>query len=233
MYYTIGIETSARQGEVALTADDTIVGVRKFDSESSHSKEIMTNIAALLTEAEAVKNDINLIGVSVGPGAFTSLRIGVTCAKTLSYALGWKTVGVCSLEVLAQNICNSDSQIKMLCPLRDARRNAVYGRLFRKRPQRWAPCGEVMVKTPKEMARYIPEGALVFGSGVRKYPGIFEAAKFQMPESQGDMEQGCEEGRAANVAWLAKRYSDSGLRTDCYKLKPLYYRRTLVEEQLS
>lgn len=71
-----------------------------------------------------MKNDIDGIVVAKGPGSYTGVRIGVTTAKTLAYALNTKLYGVSSLAALAATVKN-DKQ-KLLVPIIDARREAVY-----------------------------------------------------------------------------------------------------------
>ena len=68
-----------------------------------------------------------LAAVSIGPGSYTGLRIGVTCAKTLAYGLGKPVIGVPTLDVLAENI---KDDVKHICPVIDAKRKRVYACIY-------------------------------------------------------------------------------------------------------
>lgn len=70
---------------------------------------LVPSVADVLAKAKLRKRDIRLVGVDVGPGSFTGVRVGVTVARTLGQGLGIPVVGVCSLEALAQKALSEDS----------------------------------------------------------------------------------------------------------------------------
>ena len=87
----------------------------------------MPEIAEILTESKINKTEITDIVVAEGPGSYTGLRIGVTVAKTLAYALNTNLYGVSSLKALASTVKDST---KLLVPIFDARREAVYAGVY-------------------------------------------------------------------------------------------------------
>jgi len=169
---------------------------------------------------------VDAVAVSQGPGSFTGLRVGVMCAKTLAYALGWRTVGVCSLEVKAQNVAPGASEVReYVCPVLDARRSSVYAMVLRNEGGRWHDTTGVILGRPEEVAEQIPEGALIFGSGVRAYPDLFDHKGFSV--GREDLEQ----GHAREVARLALPLLESEEDIAPLELHPRYYRPTAAEEK--
>ncbi|MHC4788685.1 MAG: tRNA (adenosine(37)-N6)-threonylcarbamoyltransferase complex dimerization subunit type 1 TsaB, partial [Planctomycetota bacterium] len=179
----LGIETSGRVGSVALCEEDALLASYTFPEGARHARDIVPAVERIVTAAELGKEAVGAVAVSQGPGSFTGLRVGVTCAKTLAYALGWKAVGVPSLEVLAQNVGPERARrCGFTCPVRDARRERVYGTIFQWDGAQWRDTTGVVLKGPAELAALIPEGALVFGSGVDAYPGAFRGGRFAVGE---------------------------------------------------
>ena len=224
----LGIETSGRRGSVALVRNEQVLASRRSPEGASHARDVMPAIDQLLRNADIRKEEVNGVTVSEGPGSFTGLRIGITCAKTLAYLLHWEAAAVPSLEVLVENVNPDVIGVQTACPLRDARRSTVYGTLFRREGDAWEAQTGVMVKSPKEMASQLPPDTLVFGSGARAYPETFG------PDNEHGLltpERDMEEGRAEAVARLGARLIARGETTPPMQLEPRYYRRTAAEER--
>jgi tRNA threonylcarbamoyladenosine biosynthesis protein TsaB len=225
----LGIETSGRRGSTALCRDAEVLAVHRFAKGPRHARDIVPAIDRIMEKTETSREQIGGVAVSHGPGSFTGLRVGITCAKTMAYILGWKSVGIPSLEVLVQNVDAEELGITWACPLRDARRSAVYGTLFRWDGSRWDDETGVMLDLPENMTNRLPDGTLVFGSGVEAYPEVFESSPGKHLQ-RGGPDLG--EGRGECVAQLGARYLQEGQETQPMELKPHYYRRTAAEDNL-
>jgi len=222
----IGIETSGRVGSTALCVDGRTLQSHTFAEGPRQARDIMPAINGLLQRAGVAKTDVGAVAVSEGPGSFTGLRVGVTCAKTLAYALRWKLTGVPSLEVLVQNaLPDRFDGCEQACPVQDARRARVYGTLFHSVRGHWQGETGVMLLPPEELARRLPEGTLVFGTGVHKYPDVFGSDRFR----QGPLELA--NGRAEEVARLGARLIAEHGGMSPMQLLPKYYRLTEVQEK--
>ncbi|KKO18452.1 MAG: tRNA (adenosine(37)-N6)-threonylcarbamoyltransferase complex dimerization subunit type 1 TsaB [Candidatus Brocadia sp.] len=151
----LGIETSGDTGGVVLSKDFRIILSKEFGS-MQHGKELVPAIKSAFHETGWSPEDIDLIAVDVGPGSYTGLRVGVTCAKTLAYALQIPVIDVPVFDIIAENyqrdLCKTVSRNpsssaesmgdrKMffnavhreefsLCPILDARRNHVYACIY-------------------------------------------------------------------------------------------------------
>ena len=221
----LGIETSSRTGSVALCHGEAIVAEHVFPQGVRHARNIMEGIGNVLREASVDKKEVNGVAVSQGPGSFTGLRIGVTCAKTLAYTLGWKLVGVPSLEVQVQNVEPRENQV--VCPVQDARRSAVYGTFFEWQDGRWMDTSGVLIMEPQKLAMRLPEGACVFGTGVTAYTEVFCPPRFEVGDPS------LAQPRARQVARLGYRMLAEGVESDPMALVPRYYRPTAAEENLA
>lgn len=223
----LAIETSGRIGSVALCRDEEVLSAYIFPEGARHARDIMPAVDRVFEQAGLDRGDADAVAVSEGPGAFTGLRVGVTFAKTLAYALGWRAVGVPSLEVAVQNATVSAEEAgRWACPVLDARRERVYGTLFEWEGERWHDRTGVLLEEPEELARRIRPGATVFGTGVRAYPNVFAEPRYAVGARE------LEVGRAEKVALLGLRRLRDGQDVDPMALMPRYYRLTAPEEKL-
>ena len=122
------IDTSNQPMSIALMNDDEVLAIKTTNSKKDHSSQLMPGIQSLFNESNLKKQELDGIVVAKGPGSYTGVRIGVTVAKTLAYALNTKLYGVSSLKALAATIDTNDKRI--IVPIFDARREAVYTGLY-------------------------------------------------------------------------------------------------------
>ncbi len=124
----LAIDTSGTPVSAALIDEQLLLGEYFVINKSkTHSRNLFHIIQTLLRDVNLSVNDIDLFAVTKGPGSFTGLRIGITAAKTMAYALNKSIIGVTTLDVLAHNItfCNN-----IICPIIDAKNNQVYTALY-------------------------------------------------------------------------------------------------------
>jgi tRNA threonylcarbamoyladenosine biosynthesis protein TsaB len=125
----LAIETSTLLGGVAITDDSAgLIAEVRLNVKSTHSERLMTEIDHVLKRAGLAVSDIDAFAVSIGPGSFTGLRIGVSTVKGFSFATGKPIVTVPTLEAFAWNFPFSRYPV---CTLLDARKKEVYAALFR------------------------------------------------------------------------------------------------------
>ncbi len=225
----IGIETSGSTGSVAVCNGDTIVGRKTFGRKLNHGKEIVSSLKAIFDEIKWEPDDVDLIAVSVGPGSYTGLRIGITCAKTLAYGLGKPVIDVPTLDALAENVRDD---VKNLCPVIDARRNKVYACIYAgsgsgKNNNERNRITDFLIISPEKLLDILPEQVLLFGDGVAPYKDIFAQKKATLANDDG---LGIAD--AVTVARLGLKRYEQGKRCDINLLAPLYLRRSEAEERL-
>ena len=124
----LAIESSARAASVALVEEGILKAQNMQHAGLTHSKTLLPMLHALLEGLGLKVDDVDKIAVSVGPGSFTGIRIGVAVAKGLAWAKDKPLVGVSSLKAMAHQAKHMGAGI--LCPVMDARRAEVYNALF-------------------------------------------------------------------------------------------------------
>lgn len=124
----LGIDSSAISAGCALTDGGRLVAEQFLNTKHTHSQTLLPMVEGMMKSAGVTLDDIDSIAVTVGPGSFTGLRIGVACVKGMAMGAGKLCVPVSTLEVIAQNFAWSDC---IVCALMDARCGQFYNALFR------------------------------------------------------------------------------------------------------
>ena len=114
----LAMDTSAKSASVAYLRDGKILGQFYINSGLTHSTTVMPMLENLLKTADLSLSDVDCFAVSVGPGSFTGLRIGISAIKGLSFAENKPCVGVSTLEAIACNFIHTDN---IVCAVIDAR----------------------------------------------------------------------------------------------------------------
>ena len=123
----LAVDTSAKTATAAITEDKTLLAESSVKTDT-HSVTLLPMIEALLRAADTALDDLDLMAVTVGPGSFTGVRIGVSAVKGLAFADRIPCVGISSLEGMAYNFAGIDA---LVVPVIDARRGMVYAALFK------------------------------------------------------------------------------------------------------
>ena len=118
----LGVDCSSKQGSVAIVKDGRPLYQSVYDSNMTHSQNLLSLIENAVTICGINKKDIDLFAVTLGPGSFTGLRIGLALIKGMAMALGKPCVGVSSLKAMAECV-DLDG---VVIPCFDARRGQVY-----------------------------------------------------------------------------------------------------------
>jgi tRNA threonylcarbamoyladenosine biosynthesis protein TsaB len=128
MAYILNLETATKNCSVALAKDGKTILCNEIAEEGySHAERLHVFIETILQEAGIVSKDLAAIAVSQGPGSYTGLRIGVSAAKGLSYALAIPLIATDTLQTLASQVKIQDG---LIVPMLDARRMEVYSAVF-------------------------------------------------------------------------------------------------------
>ena len=133
MSLILQIETATQTCSVALTENGKLLHVIEKTDRNIHASSITLFIEEVLKLGNKTAGDLDAVAVSMGPGSYTGLRIGVSTAKGLCYALDIPLIAVNTLEAMAsgfQNKCFSVQPQTLFCPMIDARRMEVYCSVF-------------------------------------------------------------------------------------------------------
>ncbi len=130
MAIILNIETATPICSVALSQDEELLAIRESSEKNSHSAKLNIFISELFEEARLKLKNLDAVSVSMGPGSYTGLRIGVSAAKGFCYALNIPLIGIPTLMSMAKGAKYSGQKEMLFCPMIDARRMEVYCALF-------------------------------------------------------------------------------------------------------
>lgn len=221
----LGIETATLAGGVALMGDAGLIGEYRLHVEIRHSQRIMVAIDHLLTESGTALADLDAIAISVGPGSFTGLRVGLATAKGLALGADKPMILIPTLEAMAAPFPFSRMRI---APFLHARREEVYWSLFDLHeglPRRLAPDA---AGSPQEALDQIGEsGEVLFvGDGAVKHRDLIlerrPAGSFFPPRA-------LQFPSAAGVAELGLLKYLKGEMTPSAEAVPVYLRASTAE----
>jgi tRNA threonylcarbamoyladenosine biosynthesis protein TsaB len=218
----LGIETSGKSTGLALAASGRVVAELVEDSDCSHNEVLMPLLDRLLKDAEVKVSDLAGIGVDIGPGMFTALRVGTSTAKGLAIAHRLPLVGVNSLWALARTALPTLDGVLSLI---DARKRQVYAALYLD----GQPVIPPSVTGPEQLATEVRRmlsgrtDLVVVGNGTGICADSFAAAGIRLEAS------GIEVPSPGVIAVVAGERIANGQADDIASLEPLYLRRTDAE----
>ena len=172
MALILSIETATTNCSVALSKDGkTIVLKEDYDNAYSHAERLHLYIDEVLKEAKVGAENLDAIAISKGPGSYTGLRIGVSAAKGLCYALDVPLISVPTLESLAHQVnCEEGHIVSML----DARRQEVYSAVFNSNYEKRSET-KAEILNENSFKEFLEKAKVYFiGNGVEKTKSIIK-----------------------------------------------------------
>ena len=163
----LAIDTSSLAASAALWEDGNLLGEEYIRVKLTHSQTSLPMVESLLAHTQVDLPSVDLLAVSVGPGSFTGLRIGIAAVKGMAYALGKPCAGISTLECLARNFLGIDG---LVCSVMDARCKQVYTALFRIQGdclQRLTPDKAISLADLQEQLTHLQEPVFLVGDGAQ------------------------------------------------------------------
>jgi tRNA threonylcarbamoyladenosine biosynthesis protein TsaB len=169
MALILHLETSTTNCSVALSEGTRLLALKELNNGYTHNENLNVFIEEVLNEAGRSYQDLEALSVSLGPGSYTGLRIGVSAAKGLAYALDVPVIGVETLDAFSHHKAVQNTE-GLLIPMLDARRMEVYSAIFRKGEKIRATQAEVI-----DASSYneYDESILLYGPGADKLNNLF------------------------------------------------------------
>ncbi|WJJ96757.1 tRNA (adenosine(37)-N6)-threonylcarbamoyltransferase complex dimerization subunit type 1 TsaB [Algibacter luteus] len=166
MALILSLETATTNCSVAVSNNGKTIAIKEDNDKGySHAERLHVYIDAVLKEAGVNANDLDAIAVSKGPGSYTGLRIGVSAAKGLSYALEKPLISIPTLEALSQQVKNDDGVIVSML---DARRMEVYSAIYDYNKNEIRET-QAQILNESSFNNYLNQGRVYFiGNGVEK-----------------------------------------------------------------
>jgi tRNA threonylcarbamoyladenosine biosynthesis protein TsaB len=170
MSLILNIDTASDIATVCLSENGNLLQLSRSEDQKDHASWLHTAIAELLKKNGYHTHDLSSVAVSIGPGSYTGLRVGLAAAKGFCYALNIPLITVNSLKIIALAV--KSEAIEMICPLIDARRMEVYTALYDKEIQEMVS-PYALVLHEKSFASFLSQGKVLFcGNGVKKVQSI-------------------------------------------------------------
>ncbi len=215
-------------GSVALVDNGRCLAEYSLDVTTTHSQRLLKQIELIRADVGVEWPELAGLAVSLGPGSFTGLRIGLSVAKGLALAVGLPLLGVSTLDGLARQVVALPGT--KVCALLDARKQEVYASLY-ECGENGLPVrtGEDLVLRPELLAEQLVGSIILVGDGAVAYREIFqaklgEAAIFAPPTSHFP--------RAATIGLLGEELLARGELLDPVTSVPIYVRASEAEINL-
>ncbi|MBK6988020.1 MAG: tRNA (adenosine(37)-N6)-threonylcarbamoyltransferase complex dimerization subunit type 1 TsaB [Bacteroidetes bacterium] len=168
----LSLETATTNCSVALASDGKVVASRSINSGYSHSEKINVFIEEVIAQAGVTLKDLQAVAVSSGPGSYTGLRIGISTAKGLCYALDIPLIAINTLDAMAQGF--NARKDELIVPMIDARRMEVYSAVYDSEKKRVSEI-EAIVVDNQYYSNFRSEKKLVLaGDGADKCQVLFQ-----------------------------------------------------------
>jgi tRNA threonylcarbamoyladenosine biosynthesis protein TsaB len=161
----LGLDTSTSRASVGLF-DGAVVAEQCEPAKGSHAVSLLPLIDAVLAAAGSSTADLDGIAISSGPGSFSGLRIGMSVAKGLAYAMRVPLLAVSTLEALARSVADHEDPI---CALLDARKHELYTACFDAPRRGWRRLTPDILVTPEALLRLLPPRCVMIGDALDTY----------------------------------------------------------------
>lgn len=218
----LAIDTATKIGSVALYDDKIgVIGELNLYVKINHSAIIMSMIDNLFKMTKLSIKDVDRVAVTVGPGSFTGIRIGVAVAKGLCYGTKKSIVGINELDLLVQNVEAGEG---VVVPLIDARKERVYYSIYEKK-EGYKRVAEYKDGELKNLLDELKDEKIIFcGDGATAYKKIIE-------ESLGKRAVIISKANSIPRSVLAAQLATEMQEDNLYTLEPFYVNKSQAERE--
>lgn len=184
------LETSTAVCSVALVDNSNVIALRESLDGQNHAEKITIFIDEVMKEANISYNELEAIAVSKGPGSYTGLRIGVSTAKGLCYAMEKPLIAIDTLaamtkgfldnnfdnntNIMSSSLSSSSSSSSIFCPMIDARRMEVYSAFFTEDMKKISDTEALIIDENSFSDLKLNHHLYLFGDGADKLISLFE-----------------------------------------------------------
>ena len=181
----LAIETATSVCSVALLKDDRLLAEASEVSVRRHNERLPGMVEEVLALGGVRSSDIDVVAISIGPGSFTGLRVGLSFAKGFAQGVDARVVPVETLDGLALSMADSLADIReqstlKLCPMTIARRGESFGRFYRATKDGLEPEGDCFLGDARYLAERLKYRSIIGGEGA-------DALKDELMDCSGEM----------------------------------------------
>jgi len=179
----LAIDTSTKFLSIAVAKGENILATFKDNGELKHSELIISAIDSALVKSGLKLKAIDCLAISIGPGSFTGLRIGVATVKAINLALDVPIVAIPTLDAIAYNFTAEDADV--LCPILDAKKNKIYTSFYKKPSPHFVNAKTVGIHRMEDylltdienLLKLINKPTLIFGDAIEIYKDYLKKNK--------------------------------------------------------
>lgn len=220
MSYILNIDTSESCASICLSGGQAGTSLLTNESSYEHASWLHTAIQSLLNENQIRPGQLDAVAVCIGPGSYTGLRVSLSAAKGLCYALQIPLITINSLEMAA--LAASPDAAQLICPMIDARRLEVYTGLYDTSLKEVTP-PHALILEPDSFSALLNDNKVLFcGSGSKKLQGLISDTILTVSDKRAD---------ASHLAQLAFRKFTNREFADTAYTEPLYVKEFYSAER--
>jgi len=201
------LDTCSQIIRLGVLSDSKLIDYTEFTNDNKLSEKLLPAMKEMLEKNKYRVNDLNRIYISVGPGSFTGIRIGVTVAKVIAWSLNIDIIPISSLEVMA----SYDTDKKYICSFMDARRGFVFAGIY-----------------DNELNTYIEDKYILLDQLLEEMKDIKDNTLFV---SNDDNYISCVESKINVERIVLKHINDKSVNP--HNVNPIYLKLTEAEEKLN
>jgi tRNA threonylcarbamoyladenosine biosynthesis protein TsaB len=205
------IETAVVGSSLCLSDGEKVLALKDNPSQKDSAAWVQPAIQELVRESGLSLKDLAAISVSAGPGSYTGLRVGMSTAKGLCYALGIPLLTVSTLKMMA--VAALDADADLLCPMIDARRMEVFTAVYHKDLKEVVPPHNIILEAGTFAGQLAQHRVLFFGNGAEKFRPLVDSPRASFAPI---------EATAAHLVPLALRDFEAGRFADLAYAEPYY-----------
>ena len=213
----LSIDTASDWASVALSQEGRLLGEITWHCHREHSTQLMPMVETLLSRLRVDKGELSAVFVCTGPGSYAALRVGVSTAKGLAFALGIPIVGVGRLEVEAYQYAACGRPV---CALHRAGRGEIAWAVYQGPKAEWREVAPPRLSAPKEATAQLPAGTLLCGEEDDALETLLSGSDVAPSRRRADY--------LAELGW---RRLAAGQADDVRALVPLYLREPAIGPQ--
>jgi tRNA threonylcarbamoyladenosine biosynthesis protein TsaB len=218
------LETSGKAGQVALAQAEVLLGSRLLDEARRHARDLAPAVAVLLRELDWSPRDINGVIVSLGPGSYTGLRVGIMSAKAFAYATGAALIAVDTLHAVALQAPFDASPLDVIA---DAQQDRIYVQRFERAEggSGVVAASALAIRQFDEWLKECSSSIWTSGPGLRRF-------RSRLPANCPVVDAIWWDPLPDSLLAIGRDRYQRGERDDPVVLEPIYLRPSSAEEKL-
>lgn len=211
MPFLLHIDTALEKASIMLSRNGQRIAIAENSSQKDHASWLHPSILDLSKNNEFSLDDLDAIAVTIGPGSYTGLRVGLATAKGLCFALNKPLIAINTLDLMASGAVSV--QTELICPMIDARRMEVYTAIYDKDLQYLLKPTSIILDPSSFEKKLAAHTISFFGNGSGKFSSICKNYNASFPDITTNMD---------NMITMAEKSMENNVFADLQTIEPLY-----------